>query len=248
MQESESVPVQLPEEEARLILQESQVIGGRRVPQGSNYTFLVHMDSGPGTYLRAIYKPRDGERPLYDYPMGTLYKREYAAFVLSRALGWPDIPLTVIRDGPHGVGAFQLYVEYDPAITYFDLVDDRADVLQRFAAFDLLANNGDRKGGHCILGQDGTIWSIDHGLTFHQLFNLRTVMLEFWGKPIPRPLLDDMESLVPKLDAGGSLRADLDEVLTGREIDALVGRLEGILKNPVHPMLDPYVNVPWPAT
>ena len=228
------------------MLQSGEIVGGQRTAWGSNYTFLVHIDAGPGKYLRAIYKPRDGERPLYDFPRGTLYKREYVTYVLSRALGWPDVPLTLIREGPHGIGSMQLYVEYDPQITYFDLIDQRPQELRRFAVFDLLVNNADRKAGHSLLGKDGRVWSIDHGLTFHPLFKLRTVMLEFWGQPIPQPLLADIEGLLARLESSDGLTDRLAEMLTTQEIEALMTRLQSTLKDPVLPPLDPYRNVPWP--
>ena len=104
--EADATPINLSEEEALPLLQSGEVIGGHRMPQGSNYTFLVAIDAGPGKYLRAIYKPRDGERPLYDFPIGSLYKREYAAFLLSQIQGWPRVPLTLIREGPYGIGSF----------------------------------------------------------------------------------------------------------------------------------------------
>ena len=183
VEKAEAVAVQLSEEEALPVLRDGDVIGGQQIPWSSNYTFLLRIDAGPGRFLRAVYKPKAGERPLYDFPGGTLYRREYAAYLLGRAIGWPPVPLTLIREGPYGVGSMQLYVDSDPRITYFDLVSDHADEFGRFAAFDLVANNADRKGGHCLLGADGTIWSIDHGLTFHPDFKVRTVMLEFWGAP-----------------------------------------------------------------
>ena len=216
------------------------------MPWGSNYTFLVRIDVGPGKYLRAIYKPRDGERPLHDFPQGTLYKREYLTFLLSRSLGWPNVPLTLIREGPYGTGSMQLYVEHDPEITYFSLVEDRADELQRFAVFDVLINNADRKAGHFLVGEDERVWSIDHGLTFHPLFKLRTVMLEFWGEPIPRPLLADLEALLSRLELSNGIVAQFAEMLSRRETKALQRRLCAILDDPMLPVLDPYRNVPWP--
>ena len=242
----EGTPVDLPENEALPLLLSAEILGGGRIPWGSNYTFLVWIDAGPGRYLRAVYKPRDGERPLYDFPRGSLYKREYATFVLSRALGWPDVPLTVVREGPHGIASVQLYVDCDPRVTYFDLVDEKADELQRFAVFDLLVNNADRKAGHCLLGHDGKVWSIDHGLTFHTMLKLRSVMLEFWGQPIPPRLLDDLEGLRVGLESTDGLSNQLAEMLTDEEIEAVVQRLGLMLANPVLPSLDPYRNVPWP--
>ena len=150
--QEERVAIDVSEEEALPILQKGEIIGGQRIPWGSNYTFLVHIDAGPGRYLRGIYKPRDGERPLDDFPAGSLFEREYGAFLLARSLGWPAIPLTLVRDGPYGTGAMQLYVESDPNVTYFELIGERADSLMPFAVFDVVANNADRKAGHCLLG------------------------------------------------------------------------------------------------
>lgn len=239
-------PINLPETEAQPLLQSGEIIGGYRMPWGSNYTFVVHIDAGEQTYLRAIYKPRDGERPLHDFPDGTLYKREYATFVLSRALGWPNVPPTLIREGPYGVGSAQLYVETDPEITYFDLIEDQTEAFEQIAVFDLLVNNADRKAGHCLLGEDGRVWSIDHGLTFHPIFKLRTVMLEFWGLPISKGLVKDLESLSEDLNKGGQLKTCLTEMLEPVEVRALETRLDAILENPMLPRLDPYQDVPWP--
>ena len=228
------------------MLQSGEIIGGSRVPWGSNYTFMVWVDASPGKYLRAVYKPRDGERPLYDFPRGSLYKREYATFVLSRALGWPDVPLTLIRDGPYGVGSIQLYIDSDPDVNYFDLIDIKPEELRRFAVFDLVVNNADRKAGHCLLDTKDRLWSIDHGVTFHPMFKLRTVMLEFWGQPIPEQVLSDLESLRSRLESRDGLSVQLAEMLAPQEVQALKGRLQAVLEDPVLPTLDPYRNVPWP--
>jgi hypothetical protein len=216
------------------------------MPWGSNYTFLVWIDAGPARYLRAIYKPRDGETPLWDFDPGSLYKREYASFLLSRILGWPSVPLTLVREGPYGVGSVQLYVESDPEVTYFDLVSDRTNDLERFAVFDLLANNADRKAGHCLLGPDGRIWSIDHGLTFHVSFKVRSVMIELWDRPIPEPLLNDLEAVLARLEAPDAEATEFADLIRDRELSALTSRIRAMLKEPVLPALDPYRNVPWP--
>ena len=244
--EGQEAVVQLPEEEALPILRDGEVVGGQQIPWSSNYTFLLRIDAGPGRFLRAVYKPKAGERPLYDFPSGTLYRREYAAYLLGRAIGWPPVPQTLIREGPYGVGSMQLYVESDPRITYFDLVSEHEDEFSRFAAFDLVANNADRKGGHCVLGADGTIWSIDHGLTFHPDFKVRTVMLESWGAPLPEGLLPDLGSLADRLSSSDGLGDELREHLTDEEVDGLLRRTEAVLAEPVFPRLDPRRNVPWP--
>lgn len=245
-QEIKSTQIDLPEDQALPLLESGEIIGGYRLPWGSNYTFLVFIDAGEDQHIRAIYKPRDGERPLHDYPRGTLYKREYATFAVSRALGWPNVPHTLIREGPYGIGSVQLYVECDPEITYFNLLDDHADEFLKFAVFDLVVNNGDRKAGHCLLGEDGRLWSIDHGLTFHPSFKLRTVMVEYWGKPIPSDLVVDMRSLLSKLDSPDGLVASLADMISDEELKALKRRLYAVLHEPTLPALDPYRNVPWP--
>ncbi len=218
------------------------------MPWGSNYTFLVWIDAGPGKYLRAIYKPRDGERPLWDFPIGTLFRREHASFLLSRILGWPNIPLTLVRDGPYGVGMFQHYIDCDPDVTYFDIVkrDTASDDLRKIMVFDLITNNADRKAGHCILGPEGRVWSIDHGLTFHPSFKLRTVMMEFWGSPIPDEVVADLGRLHRKLDEESSDVSALRDCLHKQEVKALKKRVRFILKDPTIPNLDPNYNIPWP--
>jgi uncharacterized repeat protein (TIGR03843 family) len=247
-QEDDRVALDLPEEEARPILEAGEIIGGQRIPWGSNYTFLVHIDAGPGRYLRAIYKPRDGEQPLHDFPDGSLYEREYGAYLLGRSLGWPAIPLTLIRDGPYGTGAVQHYVESDPNVTYFELIAGNAASLLPFAVFDVIANNADRKAGHCLLDKNGTIWSIDHGLTFHPVFKVRTVMLEFWGEPIPQPLVDDLVSLAGRIESRDGHTERLWEMFSEREMSALLERIEFLADAPVIPKLDPRRDVPWPLT
>lgn len=245
-EDQQSVAVEYSEADALPILRDGEVIGGHQIPWSSNYTFLVQIDAGPGQFLRAVYKPKSGERPLHDFPNGTLYRREYASFLIGRELGWPPVPLTLIREGPYGLGSMQIYIESDPRITYFDLISDHFEPLRRFAAFDLVVNNADRKGGHCVLGTDGTVWSIDHGLTFHPEFKLRTVMMEFWGACLGDTLLADIESLINRLSATNDFTDELNEMLTNNEIDLLRQRAEAVLDDPRIPQLDPRLNIPWP--
>ena len=245
-QEFEVGTIHLAEEEACALLQSAEIAKGYRTPWGSNYTFFVWIDDGSGKYLRAIYKPRDGERPLHDFPSGSLYKRELATFILSRGLGWPNVPLTLIREGPYGVGSVQLYIECDAEITYFDMIHKHSEELLKFAVFDMIINNADRKATHCLLDKEGHLWSIDHGLTFHHIFKLRTIMLEFWGKTIPEVLLSDMEALQVTLESSNELVDKMAELITAPEMASLLSRLETMRRNPVLPTLDPYYNVPWP--
>lgn len=227
-------------------LKMGKVARSYQIPWSSNYTFLVELDTGAQTNWKAIYKPKNGEKPLIDFPPGTLYKREYAAFLLSQYLGWPSVPITVIRDGPFGVGSMQIYIESDPNITYFDLNLDNSDPFHEFAVFDLVANNADRKAGHCLLGSDGGIWSIDHGLTFHHDFKLRTVMMEFWGKKINPELIVGLHRLVSDLTKPSDLREQLFSLLTQAEIEMLRNRTESLIEKPVFPHLDINRNIPWP--
>jgi uncharacterized repeat protein (TIGR03843 family) len=240
------VAVGLTTQETLSVLTKGEVIGGQRIPWGSNNTFLVHVDAGDSQHVQAVYKPGAGEQPLHDFPWQTLYKREYAAYLLAESLGWPRIPMTVIRDGPAGVGSMQLYVECDPNVTYFDLVADRLDILAEFATFDILTNNADRKAGHCLLGGDNTIWSIDHGLTFHAEFKVRTIMLEFWGQPIPDEHLEAVKGVRDELATNGEFTANLRELLAEDEFDALRQRVDEVLAGPTIPQLDPGYNIPWP--
>ncbi len=168
-----------------LLLRGELTIKGR-MPWSSNGTYLAAADAR-GESVDAVYKPRRGERPLWDFPDG-LFKREVAAYELSEALGWDIVPLTVLRsEGPLGEGSLQLFVPADFEQHYFTLYEDEQhhDRLRTICAFDLLANNTDRKSGHCLLGEDGQIYAIDNGLSFHHEFKLRTVIWEFGGEPIP---------------------------------------------------------------
>ena len=229
--------------EALAPLTNGEVIGGHTMPWGSNYTFLLWVTAGENQCVRAIYKPKEGEKPLRDFPAGTLYKREQAAYEVSKLLGWPNIPLTIIRDGPYGVGSMQLYLDCDPRITYFDMRDDSPDTLFPLAVFDLLVNNADRKAGHCLLDGFKNIWSIDHGLTFHSAFKMRTVMMEYCGQQIPPTLIADMKNLRTYLNEDDK---SLGSLISTEEITALTTRLDRIIENPIMPILDPNVSIPWP--
>lgn len=221
---------------------EAEVIG--RMPWSSNATFLAHIRGDEGEML-AIYKPQRGERPLWDFPDGTLCRREVGAAVVSDLLGWALIPDTVLRtDLPNGVGALQRFVDHDPEDHYFTLLEEHADVFRRFAAFDVVVNNTDRKGGHLLRGGDGVIFGIDHGVCFHPQWKLRTVIWEFAGEPIPPALVGDLECLHDRL-----LRTttELDELLNSTELTATIARLERLLATGHYPVADDdYRHYPWP--
>lgn len=218
------------------------------LPWSSNYTFLATVRHGDQMSL-AVYKPRSGERPLWDFPHGTLCLREVATFVVSQGLGWVLVPPTVLRDGPHGVGSVQLYIDADAKAHYFTLQEDPAyaDAFRRIAILDVVVNNADRKSGHCLLDRDGRVWAVDHGITFHVMPKLRTVIWEFAGEPIPGPMLDDLRAFRTRLDASNSLTATLERLLAAEEMDALRQRVDALLKRGTFPNPDPRRrHIPWP--
>jgi uncharacterized repeat protein (TIGR03843 family) len=212
-----------------------------RMPWSSNATFLVELSCGQEQLL-AVYKPGRGERSLWDFPRG-LYRREAAAWVLSELLGWGVVPETIVRDGPLGEGSMQRFVHADFEQHYFTLHEDPShhDALRRICTFDLLANNTDRKSGHCLLADDGKIYGIDNGLCFHPDPKVRTVIWEFGGEPVPEPLVADVARLLERLPGG------LDVFLDEEELDAVRTRAERLLRDPVFPQADPMGRCyPWP--
>jgi hypothetical protein len=216
------------------------------MPWSSNYTFLVTMCIGNEETL-AVYKPSRGERPLWDFPDGTLARREVAAFQVSQALGWSLVPPTVLRDGFLGPGAVQLFIDADPEAHYFTLREQHPHVFQRVTAFDYIINNADRKGGHCLKGRDGHIWTIDHGLTFHAENKLRTVIWDFSGQPIPDDILEDLSSLQLALDEPSTpIFGELSRLISGREIDKFRQRLKRIMGSSLFPLPGAGRNVPFP--
>jgi hypothetical protein len=197
---------------------------------GNNYTFLVNVNHA-GSVIPAVYKPRRGEQPLWDFPENTLAGREVCAYQVSQALGFGMVPLTLLRDGPLGPGSLQEYIDYNPNHHYFNFKPADIDRLRPVALFDLLVNNADRKGGH-ILFQKGTrnIYLIDHGLCFHAEDKLRTVVWDFAGEPIPAGLLATLTTFHAELTRPGSLPATLGLHLNPEELAALRSRAEALLE------------------
>jgi len=213
---------------------------------GSNYTFLVQVTQGDET-RPAVYKPARGERPLWDFPEGTLAQREVAAYVVSRALGWDLVPPTVLRpDGPAGAGSLQLFVDADPERHYFTFTEAEKQRLRPVAVFDLLINNADRKGGHVLLGESDHLWLIDHGVCFHAEDKLRTVIWDFVGEPIPRELLAALRRLRQALLDDGALRTELGGLLAAEEVEALQARTDRLLRLKRFPPPGADRPYPWP--
>jgi uncharacterized repeat protein (TIGR03843 family) len=229
------------------LLRHGQIVECKLVPWGSNYTFAVvlrEQGAGEAEDKVGIYKPRAGEAPLWDFPDGTLYQREYAAWLVSQALGWDFIPETVIRDGPHGIGTVQRYVEPEEDAHYFKLRHDAThrDEFQKMALFDLVANNADRKAGHCFRGaEEVRIWGIDHGLTFNVQPKLRTIIWEFVGEEIPGPLRADLRRVAADSALAARLRLHLDPL----EVRAFQARAERLAEAGVFPEMNPRRNIPY---
>ncbi len=230
------------------LLQKGAIHNPYLMPEGSNYTFRVQISldgsSVPSCY--AIYKPRVGEAPLWDFPYGTLYKREYAAYLVSETLGWNFIPITSIREGPHGIGSLQLFVESHPNTNYFTLEHNQLHDVKRIATFDYITNNADRKASHCFLGLDGNVWGIDHGLTFHADPKLRTVIWDFQGEPIPPDILKDLERLSQQLSRPKGILEELNTLIHPNERNALANRIEDLLTESYFPYPFTERPVPWP--
>lgn len=253
-----------------LLVHGEMTVLGRILP-ASNTTFLCRLgpeDSG----VRAVYKPVSGERPLWDFTDGTLAHREYAARLVSEALGWSVVPPTVLRDGSVGPGMVQLWCEPVPHVAPVDLLpdgplpdgvlhvldafdqDDRpvmlvhedSAALRRMALFDVVVNNTDRKGGHVLAMADGHRYGVDHGVCFHVDDKLRTVLWGWHGDPVGADDAASLERLGRLLD--GDLGDELGRLLTGVEVEATRRRLRRLLREGTFPTPAPgWPSIPWPA-
>lgn len=235
-------PFDIPVGDLLPLFEQGEIEVEGRMPYSSNATLLVTVNH-QGQEAKAIYKPHKGEKPLHDFPSG-LYKREAAMYRLADALGWAVIPPTTVVDGPFGDGSIQAFVNADFEQHYFTLFEDGVGIadLQQLCLLDLIANNTDRKSGHCLLGADGHIYGIDHGLAFHAQWKLRTVMWDFVGDAIPAELLASLTDLV---DAG--LPSSLAELLDPIEADATLTRARAVVELGAYPEDDTGGHrYPWP--
>jgi uncharacterized repeat protein (TIGR03843 family) len=212
------------------------------LPYSSNYTFLARVRTDEDE-VHAVYKPRRGERPLWDFPQGSLAQREVAAFLVSESAGWGIVPTTVLReDAPLGPGSLQLFVEHDPNRHFFVFEEEgRDEELMVFALFDAVINNADRKGGHVIEDDSGRLWAVDHGVTFHVEPKLRTVVWAFAETELPGRLLDDLRALGPRLGAAG-----LEVLLSRDEIEATLARIDALVSSARFPAPSVSYPLPWP--
>ena len=224
------------------LLREGEVELEGRLPWSSNYTFLARVRRRDESCL-AVYKPQNGERPLWDFEPG-LWRREIAAYELSEALGWGLVPETVRRDdAPMGTGSLQRFVDdVDFDEHYFTLLEQppHHEALITICVFDLLINNADRKGGHCLLDRHGHIWAVDHGLAFHADPKLRTVIWEFADEPVPPRLLAGLAGIAECVPPAVAENLDLDETR------ALQARAAAIVRHPALPAPRSGRPYPWP--
>ena len=212
-----------------------------RMPHSSNATFLVAVQCDE-TSFQAIYKPLRGERPLWDFEPG-LHRREIAAYLLSQAMGINMVPPTVLREGPLGEGSLQHFIDADVEQHYFTIFEQREDLhdqLRAMCVFDIVANNTDRKAGHCLLGLDDKIWGIDHGVCFAADFKLRTVIWEFGGEPLPDHLRAAIEPLIE------TVPLNIATLLSSDEVSALQERVQWLCEGGAFPIDRSGSRYPWP--
>jgi uncharacterized repeat protein (TIGR03843 family) len=215
---------------------------------GSNYTFFITLKTQDGD-VQAVYKPVRGETPLWDFPTGSLARREVAAYHLSEVLGWHIVPPTVYRKKklPFGAGSVQQFIDSDPQKHYFNLSLEEKERLRPVALFDCLINNADRKGSHILLTTEGRIYCIDHGICFHVENKLRTVIWDFAGQPIPSELLNDLDRLVSGVLSDQQVYPELSIYLRKGEIKAMAARAKQLLKSGKFPESDNTLRqFPWP--
>ena len=216
------------------------------MPWSSNYTFLVTVRHGEVSML-AVYKPVQGETPLWDFPQGNLALREVAAYMVSHALGWDFVPPTVLRDGRYGPGAVQMFIDHDFNEHYFTMREQGATLFQYVAAFDIITNNADRKAGHFLRDAQGRVWAVDHGLTFHADPKLRTVVWDFADQPIPQDILDGLRRLLAALRGPASpLLTQMARLISEVEIKILRRRVGQLVRTARFPLPGPGRSVPFP--
>lgn len=234
------------DDDALVLLQHGDLQVEGRLVAASNATLYCSV-SHDGRTSACVYKPVAGERPLWDFPTGTLGHRELATYLTSRATGWHVVPPTVWRDGPFGPGMVQQWVDVDESVDPVALIRSDDEQLRRIAVLDAVVNNGDRKGGHLLPTPDGHVYGIDHGVTFAVDDKLRTLLWQWEGEPLGDEVVGVLEELASALDGRGGLRAGLLAHLAAPEVVATVSRVRRLLHAGVHPGPSPdWPPIPWP--
>jgi uncharacterized repeat protein (TIGR03843 family) len=234
------------EREALELLERGKLTVEGRLVDASNATLFCTIGTA-GEEARCVYKPVAGERPLWDFPHGTLAGREVSAYLVSRAAGWNFVPPTVMRNGPYGPGMCQLWIDLDESVDLIAL-SRRTDhaLLREMAVFDAVINNADRKIGHLLPVPDGHLYGCDHGICFAQEYKLRTVLWQWRGETLPARATETLHRLAAGL-AEGWLAEELGEHLTRAEVAATAARVELLLASRVHPFPpEDWPAIPWP--
>lgn len=230
--------------ERELVLREGVLAVTGRLVDASNATLLATATFAD-VEIACIYKPIAGERPLWDFPEGTLAHREYAAYLLSRESGLNVVPLTLLRDGPFGEGMVQEWIEIDESLDLMEFFHTDNPQLRNMALFDAIINNTDRKIGHLLPTVEGLLFGCDHGVTFHSEDKLRTVLWQWAGHDLTKGELEILKALTVKLDS--SFGEELGSLITPEEFDALRSRVQRIMGTGSFP--EPSTDwpaVPWP--
>ena len=215
----------------------------------SNHAMVVRAQAGTEQLL-AVWKPTAGERPLFDFPIGTLTRREVGAFLVSEALGWSVVPPTLLREGPAGEGMLQAWIEIDPAADVIAMVNEDDPRLRRIALFDAIVNNTDRKAGHLVPIEGGHLFAVDHGVTFSPVPKLRTVLWAWEGEAFDAEDAAGLARVASALGSGrtpGPLATALAEHLSAREVQATRARVTDLIAAGVFPSPNPdWPAIPWP--
>lgn len=237
--------LELPVDEALELLARGELTIEGRLYDASNATLYCAVECD-GVIAACVYKPVSGERPLWDFPDGTLAEREVAAYEVSVATGWRIVPPTLYRDGPLGPGMVQLWIDMDEQADLDGMLRGRtSQPMRRIATFDAIINNADRKGGHLLPTRDGHLYGIDHGITFHAESKLRTLLWQWAGDRFTDEAIECLHELRGALN--GPLGARLHELLTVREVRRLGRRIDQLLESGRHPMpANDRPAIPWP--
>ena len=219
------------------------VVEGRLVDASNATLFGKVLLDDQSRYL-VVYKPIAGERALWDFADGNLASREVAAFLISQIGNFNCVPLTVMRDGPFGIGAVQQWIELDPDLDPIAIGQQSSPAIRNLALFDVVINNTDRKFGHILPISDSEILGCDHGLTFHQEFKLRTVIWHYAGEELDKNEIEKLKAL--KSQIGDESRAALEELITADEIKALLERIDTLISEGFPYPSEQWPAVPWP--
>jgi len=226
------------------LLRSAELTVEGRLVDASNATLYCSAEQD-GATVAVVYKPVRGERPLWDFPDGTLAGREWAAYLVSEATGWDVVPPTVLREGPFGTGMVQLWVDVDESVDLAVLARSDHPDLRRMAVFDAVVNNADRKGGHLLPRADGRVLGVDHGVCFSAEDKLRTLLWQWRGLPLSEEAVDVLSGVRAQLE--GPLCEQLHELLTAKEVRATVARVDRLLRTRLHPQPSAdWPAIPWP--